>query len=202
MKNNKIIKVVLAAGLSKRFGLKNKILEKINGKTLIETIIDRLIQIDSNKNDIVVIGGDNYNALKKILNRYNVKIFYNKNYKNGLGSSVSFVFKKKINKIGIMFIPGDMPLISIKDFKKLIYTFVQKENKIISPCYKKQIGNPLIIPKIYFNLLKNLKRDEGARKLLPSKDFIHVPCSYGTVFDIDTKYELLKAKLFNKKLKY
>ena len=65
MKNNKIIKVILAAGLSKRYGLKNKILEKINGKTLIETILDRLIQIDSNKNNIVVIGGNNYNSLKK-----------------------------------------------------------------------------------------------------------------------------------------
>ena len=202
MKNNKIIKVVLAAGLSKRFGLKNKILEKINGKTLIETILDRLIQIDSNKNNIVVIGGDNYNSLKKTLNKYDVKLFYNKNYKNGLGSSVSFIFKKKINKNGIMFIPGDMPLISIKDFKKLINTFFQKQNKIISPCYKEKIGNPLIIPKIYFNLLKNLKKDEGARKVLPSKDFIHVPCGYGTIFDIDTKYELLKAKLLNKKLNY
>ena len=202
MKNNKIIKVVLAAGLSKRFGLKNKILEKINGKTLIETILDRLIQIDSNKNNIVVIGGNNYNSLKKTLNKYDVKVFYNKNYKNGLGSSVSFIFKKKINKNGIMFIPGDMPLISIKDFEKLINTFVQKKNKIISPCYKKKIGNPLIIPKIYFNLLKNLKKDEGARKVLPSKEFIHVPCGYGTIFDIDTKYELLKAKLLNKKLNY
>ena len=63
MKNNKIIKVVLAAGLSKRFGLKNKILEKINGKTLIETILDRLIEIDSSQNNIVVIGGNNYNCL-------------------------------------------------------------------------------------------------------------------------------------------
>ena len=202
MKNNKIIKVVLAAGLSKRYGLKNKILEKINGKTVIETILDRLIQIDSNKNNIVVIGGNNYNSLKKTLNKYDVKLFYNKNYKNGLGSSVSFIFKKKISKNGIMFIPGDMPLISIKDFKKLINTFVQKKNKIISPCYKEKIGNPLIIPKIYFNLLKNLKKDEGARKFLPSKDFIHVPCGYGTIFDIDTKYELLKAKLLNKKLNY
>jgi len=202
LKNNKIIKVVLAAGLSKRFGLKNKILEKINGKTLIETILDRLIQIDSNKNNIVVIGGNNYNSLKKTLNKYDVKLFYNKNYKNGLGSSVSFIFKKKISKNGIMFIPGDMPLISIKDFKKLINTFFQKQNKIISPCYKEKIGNPLIIPKIYFNLLKNLKKDEGARKVLPSKDFIHVPCGYGTIFDIDTKYELLKAKLLNKKLNY
>ncbi len=202
MKNNKIIKVVLAAGLSKRYGLKNKILEKINGKTVIETILDRLIQIDSNKNNIVVIGGNNYNSLKKTLNKYDVKLFYNKNYKNGLGSSVSFIFKKKISKNGIMFIPGDMPLISIKDFKKLINTFFQKQNKIISPCYKEKIGNPLIIPKIYFNLLKNLKKDEGARKVLPSKDFIHVPCGYGTIFDIDTKYELLKAKLLNKKLNY
>jgi len=202
LKSNKIIKVVLAAGLSKRYGLKNKILEKINGKTIIETILDRLIQIDSNKNNIVVIGGNNYNSLKKTLNKYDVKLFYNKNYKNGLGSSVSFIFKKKINKNGIMFIPGDMPLISIKDFKKLINTFVQKKNKIISPCYKKKIGNPLIIPKIYFNLLKNLKKDEGARKFLPSKDFIHVPCGYGTIFDIDTKYELLKAKLLNKKKNY
>ena len=202
MKNNKIIKVVLAAGLSKRYGFKNKILEKINGKTLIETILDRLIQIDSNKNNIVVIGGNNYNSLKKTLNKYDVKIFYNKNYKNGLGSSVSFIFKKKINKNGVMFIPGDMPLISKKDFKKLINTFFQKKNKIISPCYKEKIGNPLIIPKIYFNLLKNLKKDEGARKVLPSKDFIHVPCGYGTIFDIDTKYELLKAKLLNKKLIY
>ena len=202
MKSNKIIKVVLAAGLSKRYGLKNKILEKINGKTIIETILDRLIQIDSNKNNIVVIAGNNYSSLKKTLNKYDVKVFYNKNYKNGLGSSVSFIFKKKINKNGIMFIPGDMPLISIKDFKKLINTFVQKKNKIISPCYKKKIGNPLIIPKIYFNLLKNLKKDEGARKFLPSKDFINVQCSYGTIFDIDTKYELLKAKLLYKKLNF
>ena len=202
MKNNKIIKVVLAAGLSKRYGFKNKILEKINGKTLIEIILDRLIQIDSNKNNIVVIGGNNYNSLKKTLNKYDVKLFYNKNYKNGLGSSVSFILKKKISKNGIMFIPGDMPLISIKDFKKLINTFFQKQNKIISPCYKEKIGNPLIIPKIYFNLLKKLKKDEGARKVLPSKDFIYVPCGYGTIFDIDTKYELLKAKLLNKKLNY
>ena len=182
MKSNKIIKVVLAAGLSKRYGLKNKILEKINGKTIIATILDRLIEIDSNKNNIIVIGGNDYYSLKKNLNKYNKKIFYNKNYKNGLGSSVSLIFKKNLYRSGIMFIPADMPLISTKDFKKLITAFVHKKNKIISPCHKKQNGNPLIIPKIYFDLLKNLKRDEGARKFLPSKDFIQVPCSYGTHF--------------------
>ena len=140
MKNNKIIKVVLAAGLSKRFGLKNKILEKINGKTLIENILDRLIEIDSSQKNIVVIGGNNYNSLKKTLMKYDVKVFYNKNYKNGLGSSVSFIFKKKLNKNGIMFIPGDMPLISTKDFKKLINTFVQKKIKSFLHVTKSKLG--------------------------------------------------------------
>ncbi len=202
MINNKIIKVVLAAGLSQRFGLRNKILEKINGKTIIEIVLNRLIKLDTNQNNIIVIGGNDYNSLKKTLNKYHVKIFYNKNYKDGLGTSVSFILKKTLNKNGIMFIPADMPLISIKDYKSLINAFVYQKNKIISPYYKTQIGNPLIIPKIYFYLLENLKKDEGARKFLPSKDFFYVPCSYGTIFDIDTKYELLKAKLLNKKLNY
>ena len=80
--------------------------------------------------------------------------------------------------------PGSMPLSYTKDFKQLINTFVENKDKISSQCYKKKISNPLIIPKIYFNLLKNLKKDEGARKVLPSKDFIHVPCVkfYRTVF--------------------
>ena len=94
----------MAAGLGKRFGLGNKILAKINGKTVIENILDRLIQIDSNKNNIVVIGGNNYNSLKKKLNKYDVKLFYNKNYKNGLGSSVSFIFKKKFLTLHCLFV--------------------------------------------------------------------------------------------------
>ena len=55
---------------------------------------------------------------------------------------------------------------------------------------------------VFCTLLKNLKKDEGARKFLPFKDFIYIPCSYGTIFDVDTKYELLKANLLNKKLNY
>ena len=99
-----------------------------------------------------------------------------------------------------MFIPGDMPLITLKDYKKLIMTFLNNENKIISPCYKGIFGNPLIIPKIYFNLIKNIQKDKGARKFLPPKEFIYVPCSKGTIFDIDTKSKLLRAKILNKRL--
>tara|TARA_E500000178_G_scaffold356654_1_gene436686 strand:+ start:6960 stop:7571 length:612 start_codon:yes stop_codon:yes gene_type:complete len=198
--NSKILKVVLAAGLSKRYGLRNKILEKINTKSIIESILENLISLKAYKKDIIVIGGNDYISLKKKVSKYDIKIMYNQNYRKGIGSSVSLILKKKITYSGIMFIPGDMPLITLKDYKKLIMTFLNNENKIISPSYKGIYGNPLIIPKIYFNLIKNLQKDNGARKFLPSKEFIYVPCSKGTIFDIDTKSKLLKAKILNKML--
>mgnify|MGYP001270750452 FL=1 len=200
MINSKILKVVLAAGLSKRYGLRNKILEKINTKSIIESILENLISLKAYKKDIIVIGGNDYISLKKKVSKYDIKIMYNQNYRKGIGSSVSLILKKKITYSGIMFIPGDMPLITLKDYKKLIMTFLNNENKIISPSYKGIYGNPLIIPKIYFNLIKNLQKDNGARKFLPSKEFIYVPCSKGTIFDIDTKSKLLKAKILNKML--
>jgi len=198
--NSKILKVVLAAGLSKRYGLRNKILEKINTKSIIESILENLISLKAYKKDIIVIGGNDYISLKKKVSKYDIKIMYNQNYRKGIGSSVSLILKKKITYSGIMFIPGDMPLITLKDYKKLIMTFLNNENKIISPSYKGIYGNPLIIPKIYFNLIKNLQKDNGARKFLPPKEFIYVPCSKGTIFDIDTKSKLLKAKILNKML--
>ena len=200
MINSKILKVVLAAGLSKRYGLRNKILEKINAKSIIESILENLISLNAYKKDIIVIGGNDYISLKKKISKYDIKIMYNQNYRKGIGSSVSLILKKKINYSGIMFIPGDMPLITLKDYKKLIMTFLNNENKIISPSYKGIYGNPLIIPKIYFNLIKNLQKDNGARKFLPPNEFIYVPCSKGTIFDIDTKSKLLKAKILNKML--
>ena len=47
--------------------------------------------------------------------------------------------KKKIYKNGIMFIPGDMPLISIKDFEKLMNTFVQKKIKSFVHVIKRKL---------------------------------------------------------------
>ena len=51
MINSKILKVVLAAGLSKRYGLSNKILEKINAKSIIESILENLMEIGTVSTD-------------------------------------------------------------------------------------------------------------------------------------------------------
>ena len=40
----------------------------------------------------------------------------------------------------------------------------------------------------------DLKKDKGAKNNLPKSDFIYFPSSFGTVFDIDNKFHLNKAR--------
>ena len=54
MKNNKILKLLLAAGRSNRFGSQNKLLELLNGKKVIEHTVENLLKI-FNKKEILVV---------------------------------------------------------------------------------------------------------------------------------------------------
>ena len=60
---------------------------------------------------------------------------------------------------------------------------------------KEIIGNPIILPKSYFETLKNLNNDFGAKKFLKQEDIVFVETSNATTFDIDTMCDLKKAKL-------
>ncbi len=198
---NNIIKVILAAGISQRYGFRNKLLEKINKKTVIEQTLINLLHFESNSNNIKIILGHDYQRVKNVLNKYRIKIIYNKYYEKGLGASVSKIFEyNNPYQDGIMFIPADMPLISPMDYKNLIKSFIAyKSKKIICPFYKKQIGNPLIIPKRHFEKLVNLNSDKGAKHYLPKNDFVYIPSSFGTIFDVDNKYHLNRARFKIKK---
>ena len=62
------------------------------------------------------------------------------------------------------------------------------------PEHNSRIGNPVILPRNYFNTLKSLKDDFGARSFIRKKDIITVKAEFGTIFDIDTEEELAQIK--------
>ena len=66
--------------------------------------------------------------------------------------------------------------------------------KVVMPEHNSRIGNPVVLPRNYFNTLKSLKNDFGARSLIRKKDIITLKTGFGTIFDIDTKEELAKTK--------
>ena len=191
-----IKKILLAAGKSERFGEKNKLSEIVNGKPLINNILDTLLEI-FDTSELTIIVGHEQKIIKNLINNEEIKILENINYKKGIGTSISLGVKNLETQIkGVMIIPADMPYITSKDLINLENKFWEYNcEKVIIPQYNSKTGNPVVLPKIYFNTLKKLKDDFGARTLIAEKDLITVKTGFGTILDIDTKDELNKAKV-------
>ena len=199
MKNKKkchnIKKILLAAGQSKRFGDKNKLLAVINGKPIINHILDTLFEI-YDPSELIVILGHKHKIIKNLILNKDIKILENINYKKGIGTSIALGTSNLDTEIdGVMIIPADMPYINSKDLINLEKKFIELNCvKVVMPEHNSRIGNPVILPRNYFNTLKSLKDDFGARSLIRKKDIITLKAEFGTIFDIDTKEELVETK--------
>ena len=193
-KNNNIKKILLAAGESKRFGDKNKLLEIINDKPIINHILDTLFKI-FDYSELIIIVGHEHKKIKNLILNKDIKILENINYKKGIGTSIALGMNNLDTEIdGVMIIPADMPYINSKDIINLEKKFMELNClKVVMPEYNSQIGNPVILPRNYFSTLKSLKDDFGARSLIRKKDIITLKSEFGTIFDIDTKDELAKT---------
>ena len=191
-----IKKILLAAGKSERFGEKNKLSEIFNGKPLINNILDTLLEI-FDTSELKIIVGHDQKLIKHLINNQEIEILENINYKSGIGTSISLAVKNLDTDIkGVMIIPADMPYITSKDLLNLENKFWEYNcKKVIIPQYKSKTGNPVILPGIYFDTLKKLKDDFGARSLIADKDIITLKTGFGTILDIDTRDELDKAKI-------
>ena len=199
MKNKKkcrnIKKILLAAGQSKRFGDKNKLLAVINGKPIINHILDTLFEI-YDASELIVILGHKHKIIKNLILNKDIKILENINYKKGIGTSIALGTSNLDTEIdGVMIIPADMPYINSKDLINLEKKFIELNCvKVVMPEHNSRIGNPVILPRNYFNTLKSLRDDFGAKSLIRKKDIITVKAEFGTIFDIDTKEELAQTK--------
>lgn len=193
---NKIKKIVLAAGESKRFGDKNKLSEIINGKPIINHILDTLFEI-FDPSELIVIVGHEQNIIKNLIFNKDIKILENKDYRKGIGTSIALGMNNLNEDIdGVMIIPADMPYINSKDLINLEKKFMELNCvKVVMPEHNYRIGNPVILPRNYFKTLKSLKDDFGARSLIRKKDIVTLKTGFGTIFDIDTKEELAKTKV-------
>ena len=194
-KIGKIKKIVLAAGESKRFGDKNKLSEIINGKPIINHILDTLFEKFDSSQLIVIVGHDN-KIIKNLIFNKDIKVLENLEYKKGIGTSIALGVKHLESDIdGVMIIPADMPYINSKDLMNLETKFLELNcEKVVMPEHNSKIGNPVILPRNYFNTLKSLKEDFGARSLIEKKDIITFKSGFGTIFDIDTIDDLANTK--------
>jgi len=156
--------ILLAAGQSKRMNGENKLTREIQGIPLIKHSIKNILS--SSVDELIVVLGYQKEIVEKLIGKNEkIKIVFNKNFENGMASSIKTGLNHFSEKTEAFFIClGDMPLVNHNIYNQLIKSKNNKE--IIVPTYKGQQGNPVLFDKSMKEKIRNISGDSGAKKIL------------------------------------
>ena len=188
-----ILAIILAAGFSKRMG-ENKLLLEYEGKTFIQTIIEKLLEINFNK---IILVEDNLEIYKKY-EKYDKKVFviFNDKAENGISESIKKAVTYTKNNLEVdkyMFFVADQPLLKKETILKIIEE--SNSNKITVPKSNNTMYNPVIFPNKYTSELLNLEGDRGGKQIILNHldDITFVDIENDNEFqDVDIIEEYLK----------
>lgn len=194
----KISGLIIAAGLSSRMG-HFKPLIKLNGKTFLSSIIDKLNVVCDNI--VIVTGNESEKIEKYVSEQYNsddieIRCVLNPNYLEGMFSSLKKGMEASDNLKWILYHQVDQPNLPsefYKEFKEQI------DNKYdwIQPRFNQKNGHPIIFGKSLIKKIKLARNDSNLRVIRNSSDIKkkYWECEYQEIFtDIDTKQDLDKLK--------
>ncbi|MBI6872522.1 DVU_1551 family NTP transferase [Clostridium aciditolerans] len=196
MNKDNFAAVILAAGYSSRMR-DFKPLMKFGEYTAIETIVNTFTT--SGICNIIVVVGHRGKELIDVLKDSQAKCIENKNYSQGMYSSVLKGIEALNENVSAFFmLPVDIPLVKIHTIETLKSQYLCCDKGIIYPTFNGKRGHPPLIDCKYKDII--LKNNEyGGLKNILSKfddDSINVPVfDKFTIMDMDTKadyIELLK----------
>ena len=157
---------MLAAGKSERMG-QNKLLLRLNGKTLIETNLDALAAADINE-QVIVLGHKLEEIVEVIKPRLNmVKIALNVDYEKGMVSSfqTGLIVLSKVDAAFLVL--GDQPILDPKLLTSMIQTIKENpEALIVNPVHKGKKGHPSLFSRQLFSEIMTLKDGQTIRDVV------------------------------------
>lgn len=184
--------VILAAGLSRRFG-QDKLLMEMDKKQVILYVLDLVLSIGFSET-ILVYGND---ELLKIVGSRNVKCIKNPTAAEGVSTSVKYGIKAAGAADAYAFFTGDQPFIDAVTVNRLVNAFYKGEGSIIVPRYAGRNGNPVIFSAEWREQLENLTGDVGGRVIIknnPDKVSFIDAADAKAGMDIDTWEDYVLCK--------
>lgn len=176
--------IVLASGFSRRFGKENKLLQKINHRSLIEYAIDPLVDLCH----WCIVSNH-----EKLLSKYPNNSVYNPLAAHGQSESVKRGVEHFYNKDAVIFVMGDQPCIPLKVYEQLIQQWMINTDSIVVPQVNGRNTTPTLFSKKFFLDLMNIQGDQGGRSIIKKypNNVLYVPFSDEKVFiDIDNESDL------------
>ena len=170
--------ILLAAGQSRRLKNENKLIKIFKDKPLIHHALNS-VQNSKIKKLIIVLGYQFKEVKKNIKKNKKIIFVHNKNYKNGMSSSIKSGLKKISKKDkGFIILQSDMPFVKTSDINKIYNSIIKKKYLVHALKYKNRIGNPIGFDISILNKFKKIRGNVGAKymvkRLHKSTNFIKI----------------------------
>ncbi|MDQ8202298.1 nucleotidyltransferase family protein [Pelagicoccus sp. SDUM812003] len=181
--------VLLASGMSRRYGSRNKLLREIDGEAMVRRVLRRL-EVDGVDFRVVTLGHQ-MEAVAAALRGSDAALVFNTNYAEGMGTSLAFGVSEAVkrNPDALLVCLADLPELEAEDTRRVATSFWEAGgNRIAYPLVGRRRGHPVCFPKRCFGDLCQLKGDQGARRLIEADGFEPVEVSgvsRGCIRDLD-----------------
>lgn len=191
-----ITALVLAAGLSRRFGADNKLTADVRGTTLIRRVVDAVLA--SSVRRVLVVTGPEGDDVRVALEGLAVSFAINPEPQAGLGRSLAVAVAGALaygeTPAGLMVVPGDMPGLDAALLARLMAAFADAGACRIAYLATETGAqrNPVIWPPTFYERLQRLTGDRGGKHLIADADAPVVVRVGGEALftDIDTPGDL------------
>jgi len=189
--NLKYAIVILAAGMSHRLGQAKQMLP-FKGNTLLNTVISECNKV--NNASVYTVLGHEFNRIKESITE-KCCILFNKDYEQGIGSSMAFASAALENEHydALIFVLCDQLYFRCYHVNDLIAKFEEANCDIVISKYNESQGPPSLFSSKYIKDLKQLSEDEGARSIVKAnqQNLCYIDFPKGNI-DIDTEEDLSK----------
>ena len=183
--------IVLAAGLSTRFG-RNKLLEPLGDSTMIERVVSECLA--SKARQVIVVVGHEGNKVRRKLKNYKCEIVTNKNFARGQTTSTKEGLSRVMAQAkAVIILPGDVAMVDRNIINHVIQEYRSSNAPIVTAAFHVKRGHPILFDANLMKELKNIEEDtQGLRSVVSRHEskVRGVETSEAALVDIDRLSDL------------
>ncbi|CUJ98380.1 Bifunctional protein GlmU [Ruegeria denitrificans] len=191
--------IILAAGLSRRMGARNKLLLPVAGVPMIRHMVN--VYRTATCGHVFVVTGHQAGQIGNALSGSGAETVFNANFGQGQPTSVACGLQAAGEATTVLIGLGDQPLLTAGDIRSLLAAHAAADSARISiPAVDQRRGNPIVVPAALRARLLADPRSPGCKEFTrthPEHVQFHPMASPGFYTDVDTPgaYTALRADM-------